>query len=423
MWTYSYPDRGNRSGMSMDVFVARQPIFDRQRNVYAYELLFRSGWDNFFNPHHADLSHASTKVIADSVLSFGGVESITGNKKAFINVTRDVLLKEHVNLLPKEFTVVELLEEIVPDPEVLAACQKLKSAGYLLALDDFVYAENLKPLILISNIIKVDFLQTVGPERQSLLQRFAPLGIKFLAEKVETQEEYQSAFSMGYDYFQGYFFSKPLILQGKDIPGFKLNYLRILQEINRPELDFEQIEGIIKRDVALSYKLLRYINSPFFGWRREISSIKHALALLGDRNFKKWASLMALSSMGQDKPAELVINAMVRAKLCEAIAPKVDLKHREQDLFLLGMFSLLDALVDRPLTEILAEIPIAEDVKRTLLGERGGPFADVYQTVIAYEKGDWENFSKGTALLKLDENEIPKLYIEALDWANSINMA
>ena len=400
----------------MDVFVARQPIFDRQQKVYAYELLFRSSLENFFS--HPDPNLASAKVISDSFFLFG-METITGGKRAFINVTRESLLQEYLAMFPKALTVVEILETVEPDEEVIEACRKLKEEGFLLALDDFVYSDRFIPLVDMADIIKVDFLGTDVPERRAMVERFSGRGIKLLAERVETREEFDLAVNLGYDYFQGYFFSKPVILQKKDIPGFKLNYLQIIREINRPELNYDQLEDVIKREVSLSYKLLRYINSPFFGWKREVTSIRHALTLLGDKSVRKWASLVALASMGSDKPEELVTSAVVRAKFCELLAPKTGLAAREEDLFLMGMFSMIDALVDLPLPEILAEIPIAPEIKGALLGEMN-PLRKVYDVVTAYERGEWDNFRGLCKESGLDEMQTPGFYLDSIDWTTQI---
>jgi EAL and modified HD-GYP domain-containing signal transduction protein len=396
----------------METFIARQPIFDRRQQVYAYELLFRSSLENVFTGQ--DPNQASSKVIADSFFLLG-LEFLTGGKKAFINVTRDVLVKEYITLLPQGSIGVEILETVEPELEVIEACKKLKQAGYLLALDDFVYQERYRQLMDLADIVKVDFLATGAEERRDLVQRFGSRRMRFLAEKVETQEAFQEALTLGYTYIQGYFFSKPVILTGKDVPAFKLHYLQILQQINRPELDFDQIEDIIKREVSLSYKLLRYINSAFFPWRSKINSLKRALVLLGEREVKKWISLIALASMATDKPEELVVQAIIRAKFCESLAAAAGLSRRTQDLFLMGMFSLIDAILDRPLADILSTVPLADDIKEALLGEENR-LRLIYQCALAYEKGDWDQLSAHTALLGLNEAESPRLYLEAVTW-------
>jgi len=398
----------------MQTFIARQPIFDVKQDVFAYELLFRSGMDNFFNGDNLD--QASSKVIGDSVL-LHGLDVLTAGKKAFYNVTRQTLTGDYCAMLPKDQTVVEILENIEPDAETLSACERLKEAGYPIALDDFVYEEKFKPFLEIADIIKVDFLLSSKEEQREMAERFIPEGIEMLAEKVETWEIYQEAKEMGYCYFQGYFFSKPTILSTKDIPAFKLHYLQILQEIQRPELNYKGLEEIIKREMSLSYKLLRYINSAFFGWQVTISSINHALVLLGEVEVKKWTSLMALSNMADGKADELVVQAIVRAKFCESLAPKLGLAARSQDLFLMGMFSLIDGIMDRPIDEVLEKLPIEADIKDALLG-KASRLQEIYQLILAYERGDWEAIPELHEKLRLDEEGIAGFYLQAVDWAN-----
>jgi len=377
-------------------------------------LLFRSGLDNVFN--HPDPTEATIKVIANSFLLLE-IESLTGGKKAFINVTRDVLLKEYMTLLPKESFAVEILETVEPDAAVVAACQKLKAAGYTLALDDFSVEAMATPLAQMADIIKVDFLATDHEERQALKHWFAPRGIRLLAEKVETREAVQEAMENGYSYFQGYFFSKPAIFSGKEVPAFKFHLLQILAEINRAELDFKQIAEIIKHEMSLTYKLLRYLNSPFFGLRQQVTSLLHALVLLGEREVKKLISLIAVTGMGKDKPDELVVLSIIRAKFCESLASRVGLAQRSQDLFLMGMFSLIDANIDQPLVDILRSMPLADDVKAALLGEDNLLWR-VYNYTLSYEKGNWQALSAQGPQLGISEADTPPLYLEAVDWAH-----
>jgi EAL and modified HD-GYP domain-containing signal transduction protein len=398
----------------MNTFVARQPIFDMNQKAYGYELLFRSGLDNVFR--HTDPDQATSKVITDSFFLLN-IDSLTGGKRAFINITRDILLEEFLYLIPKERIVVGILENVAPDGEVVAACEKLKRAGYLLAMDDFVYDDRYRPLIELTDFIKVDFLTTEKGVRSGLVQEFGPSGVRFLAEKVETLEMLEEARKAGYTYCQGYFFSKPKIFSGKDIPGFKLHYLSVLQEIHRPELDFGRLSEIIRREVSLAFKLLRYINSAFFGLRNKISSLKQALLLLGEKEIRKWITLVTLATLGEDKPEEVVTQSILRAKFCESLAPFTGLFHRSEDLFLMGMFSMIDAILDRPLSEILLEIPITEDIKKALLGEENR-LGEVYRYALSYEKGEWNKLSEQGLRLGIDEGRVTRLYVNAVEWSS-----
>ncbi len=398
----------------MEVFVARQPIFDRKQKVYAYELLFRSGFEqNFFDNSDGDAS--SKQVLTNSFLSIG-MDTMTNGKKAFVNFTRKLLLDQVASIFPKDLMVVEILEDIEPDDEMVSACKKLKDLGYLLVLDDFVFAPGYENLINLVDIIKVDFIQTQGTERGTVIHDVGASRIEYLAEKVETQEDFEQAVDLGYSYFQGYYFSKPQIIAGHDVPAHKLNYLQILNEINQPEVDFDELEKVFKQDLSLSYKLLNYMNSVHFGFKNKIRSIKHALSLLGIDESKKWLSLFALQIIGKDKSEELLSMSLIRANSCEMIAPLIGCKNRASELFLMGLFSMIDALLDQPLEGILAKLPLADDIKKALLGEKN-QMGDVFELVVNYEKGDWVNFSEYAARLSVKETELIDIFQMALEKA------
>jgi len=244
--------------------------------------------------------------------------------------------------------------------------------------------------------------------------------VRFLAEKVETKEQYRDAFDLGYSLFQGYFFCKPVIIAGKDIPGYKVNFMRIIQEINEPEADFGRLETIIKHDLALSYKFLQLINSAAFGFYSKITSIKQALSLLGINEFKKWVSLLALSGMGDDKPRELISLSIVRARFCEEVARTLGLRDETSDLFFMGMFSLIDAFIDKPMDSILRELPVSRPVKQALLGQKNR-YRAIYEMLIAYEKGNWDRFNGFAELLKIDEESVSRIYLDSISWANSFS--
>ncbi len=396
-------------------FVARQPIFDQHRRVYGYELLFRSGLENFFS--HPDGDLASDAVI-DGFFLFG-MEALTGGRRAFINCTRDVLLKGYASLLPKQRVALEILEDVTPDEEVINACRALKAAGYVIALDDFDDREVLRPLVDLADIIKVDFLAIKGEARRALVERFTPAGVRLLAEKVETHEDFKQAAEMGYAHIQGHFFARPEIVSGQDVPGFKLNYLRILQAILQPELNLAQMENIIKQDASLCFRLLRYLNSVLFGFREEIRSIRHALGLLGNEQVRKWASMVIASGMAQDKPSELVVNCLIRARFCEFLAEPIGLLSRSTDLFLMGLLSLMDAILDRPMASILDSIPVSPDIKTGLLGKEG-IFHRAHTLVLACEGADWEALVEIAAKLKVSEETVSEGYFKSLEWSRQV---
>jgi EAL and modified HD-GYP domain-containing signal transduction protein len=399
-----------------DTYVARQPIFGTRREVIAYELLFRSGPENFFSAKDADLASAS--VINNSLNVFGLDSLIGRGKKVFINTTRKVLLDDTVRILPKEMTVIELLETIDPEPDVIRACKLLKQAGYVIALDDFVFRPGYEALVELADIVKVDFLHTRGQQRREVVEKFSRYGVKFLAEKVESNDDYAEAVDDGYVYFQGYFFCKPEMIAAKDIPGFKLNYVRLLSALNAPALDFNRLEAVIKQDVSLSVKLLRYLNSAAFGWSRKIDSIKHALTLVGETTVKKWATLLAVTSLGNDKPAELVVTSLVRARFCELLGPHLGVK-RDLDLFFTGMLSVVDVMMGRPVGEILEKLSVASDVSEALT-TGSGPLGNVYRLARAYEVGDWAQLAALSNALGVRGDVIPAAYMEALSWADQV---
>ncbi|MBX3054307.1 MAG: HDOD domain-containing protein [Caldilineaceae bacterium] len=396
--------------------MARQPIFDRRMDLFGYELLFRQGINGAFANISGD--SATSTVLTNSFLMIG-MTTITNSKRAFVNFTRNLLLADIATTFPRDQIVVELLEDIEPDVHTIHACRRLKEAGYLVALDDFAYQPTFDPLLDLVDIVKVDFLATSKPERAQIVSRLRSKHVRFLAEKVETQDDFDMAMSLGYSYIQGFFFSKPDVVQGRDIPAFKLNYLRALQEINQPDIDIDQLEQIIRLDTSLSFKLLRLINSAFFGLRHNVKSIRHALVLLGNDELRKWGSLLALTGIGDDKPNELAVLSAVRAHFCEKVAEEVGMHAEHTDIYLMGLFSLVDAFMDVPMARILEELPIAEDAKSALLG-KPSRYGNIFRLVLAYEEADWNQFDVIASRLGLPDNKGPLLYRQALRAADDI---
>jgi c-di-GMP-related signal transduction protein len=396
----------------MIAFVARQPIFDRKLNPYAHELLFRDGLINAFPL--TDGTWATSNVMSNSVLLFG-IRSLTGGKKGLINITREVLLKEYVHLLPCDTVIPEMLGEIRPEPQVIDACRKLKDAGYQIALDD-VSGDDRGPLFEIADFVIVDFLLTKGKRRDDLTKSLQKRKVKLLAKKIEQHEQFQRAVDLGYDYFQGFFFAKPQTLSRHEIPANKRHYLELTRQVNQPSLSFDELHDLIKRDVSLAYRLLRYLNSAYIGLPVEVHSIRHALVLLGEKEIRKWATLISLACMGEDKPSELLLAALTRARFLEMLAPILDLSEEAQDLFMLGLMSLLDAVVDRPLAECLEDMPLARPITDALLA-RPGLFRDILDVAIYYERAAWPDLGAASHRLHLSESRLPEIHLEAIRWA------
>jgi len=403
----------------MDLFIARQAIFDRQLKVFGYELLSRSCADGT-TAAARDLM-ASLQVISHSLLSMG-MENVLAGKHAFVNFPEELLEDQRALVLPPETTVIEILETVNPTPAALAACRELRRKGYTLALDDFVPGNGWSQFMKMVGILKVDFRATSRAEQGRLVKRYAPQGIRMLAEKVETQAEFRDAREMGYHYFQGYFFARPVVLARQEIPVCKLSHLRILEQIHRPELNYPAIQELIRREVSLASKLLRFINSALFAWDQPVQSIVQALTAMGDQEIRRWVSLAALPALTVDKPEELMRTALIRARFCELLAPGAGLGHCTSDLFLIGLFSLLDAMLDRPLHETLAEIKLNGAIAAVLLNQAGGDdrMASVYALVRQYEAGRWDALAATARRLNLSKDQIPELYLESVTWSEQV---
>jgi c-di-GMP-related signal transduction protein len=408
------PAPGKAKPNSATRFVARQPILTKDEKVFGYELLFRDGVENFFC--NADPEAASRSTLDTSMLM--GLDILCDGRRAFINCTREMLLKDYVTLVPSNQTVVEILETVPPDDLVMAACQRLKEAGYMIALDDFAIDDPRVPLTEVADIIKVDLKRTTPAECAAMIKRYGPWRCRMLAEKVETREEFVAASKAGFVYFQGYFFRRPEVLATHEVPTNRINYVRMLQTVSKPELDPREIEDAIKSEASLCYRLLRYLNSAVFGFANEIHSVRHALAMLGEREVRRWVRLVVTLAAGQGKSSELVLSALVRARFCELLSPKI--QHGESDLFLLGLLSMMDAILELPMAEVLDRVPIDQETKALLLGGTGR-LRPLYQLMLARESGDWQNTAELAKGLHLSDGEVAEAYWSAMQWARQVS--
>ncbi len=402
----------------MDCFIARQPIFDVNDEVIAYELLFRAGLQNAFPDVDGDI--ATANVMMDNFI-LNNVLSLTQGKKAFINFPEKLLLEGYASYLPKENVVIEILEDIPAHSEAIEACRKLRKEGYIVALDDFVLEpDNANaPLIDHCDIIKVDYMLTTPEERLQIIKELKGKDIELLAEKIETKEEYEEAIREGFIYFQGYFFAKPEIIQGRRIPENKLSKLELIKAINAPDPEFDAIADVIKRDVSLTYKLLRCINSASFGLTQEVESIQQAVVYLGFAHLRKWVTFIALAELSDDKSPELLKNALVRARFSEKLVALTGIGRSEDDLFLMGLFSLADAMLDKNMIEVLEEIPLPSDVKETLLGKEH-EYGYIMDFVKSYEAGNWEVIAEICQDLNINTEDLLEAYADSIKWVTEV---
>ena len=340
-------------------YLARQPILNRARELFAYELLFRNGIQNSCDG--LDLELASTSVLDTSFLI--GFEKITAGRPMFINCPRDFLLRDYISLFPPNSVVIEILENIKPDQEVVDACRRLKQAGYTIALDDFVDSPDWAPLVALADIIKVDFRLTDRKEQHAIVSRHAGKNIRMLAEKVETQEEYAAGMEMGYSLFQGYFFCRPEIMQHRSLPSFKLAYLELLRAATAPEFD--------------------------------------------------------VLELASKKPNELMTVPLIRGRFCEMMAPLAGMRDHSNDLFLMGLLSVMDAILDQPLDSILADLPVRREIKDALLA-RTGLYWRLLEIAIAHERADWEKTTMLVSETGMKEEQVSALYVSAVDWSTAL---
>ena len=400
----------------MEVFLARQPIFNRAKQIFGYELLFRDGLSNVFPDIDGDT--ATSKVLSNSFFCMG-IDQITGGKKSFINFTQELLLQKIPLLFPKENLIVEILEDVNSTEALILACREISSAGYELAMDDFIYDPTLEPLIAMAGIIKIDIRSTPEEKTKNILNKLSAHSVKFLAEKVETYEEYEQYLEMGFDYFQGYFFSKPEVLKAHDISPAKISLLQIMAEVNREEMQFSAVETLISRDVSVSFKLLRYINSPYYSRGQEISSIRQAILHLGEAGIRRFIPIILMSAFAENKPHELIRSSVIRARFCELLCENTKTRLRSPELFTLGLFSLIDAIMDVQMSHLIKKLPFSTSIRKALVSNTG-EMADFLNLVRAYEIGDWEAVSRSAGIIDMDNDRIPMLYWNAVVWADTL---
>lgn len=401
----------------MDVYIARQPIFNSHLRLFAYELLYRGTKETTLTSVTGE--RATTTLLSSAFLT-EGIDAISGSRPCFVNFTADLLIKGIPLSFPKQKIVVEILEDVRPTKEVIKACKFIASQGYTLALDDFVYDKSLDPLIELAEIIKIDFRLTPLDAILKMLYRLRRFKLKLLAEKVETREEFEKALKMGFSYFQGYFFSKPENIRIQELEASKINMLHLLAEVTRKSTTLGRLHQIISKDVSISYKLLRFLNSAYFYLVQKVTTVRHAIAYLGQKELRRFIILVIISELASDQPDELVRLALVRAKFCELLGKATGLEEDADELYLVGLFSLIDVMLGTGMEGILDNLSLSEASKEALIGHTG-PYAVFLDFVTNYERGRKKKLESGLPALAVDPGVIPHLYLKAVRYANALS--
>jgi c-di-GMP phosphodiesterase len=404
---------------TLDIALARQPIFDREDRLVAYELLYRDRppENRVVGDPVVSASRMTSDTITRTFLGMG-LGRVTGGKRAFVNVDREMLLDNSVAVLDPQHVVVEVLETVACDAETVAACEALVGRGYTLALDDFVFTPGYEPLLRLAGIVKVDVLGRADDELRRVVEQLRPFGVRCLAERVETAAVHRRCAALGFELFQGYFYARPQMLSGREVPVQQANLIRLLNVLRDPDTADARVEEVFRGDLPLTYKLLRIVNSAGTG-QSGVDSIAHAIRLLGRGVLHRWLALLLVSSFvtASGARSELVATAMVRARFCELLAEAAAGRRREGGaLFMAGLFSLLDALMRVPMADVIDRLDLTPELRAALL-VRQGPYAGVLGLVEAYEAGRWDVVLAHGAGLGLSDGAIAECYAQAVEWA------
>jgi c-di-GMP phosphodiesterase len=392
----------------LDLYIARQPIFDRKLKLFGYELLYRAGNEQRANVQ--DANQATAQVITLGLIEIG-LEKLVGSHHAFINLSRDYVLGNPDLPFPPENVVLEILEDIPVDDEIISALKELSKRGYTIALDDLHPKAEALQLLPLAGLVKVDLLLTPPEQLPGFVKMLQQFPVKLLAEKVEDGSQVNDLLEMGFDYLQGFFFSKPIIMKQRQMSTNQLAILQLMSRVYDDDIAPEELENVICNDVSLSYHLLRYINSAFFNLPNKVESIRQAVIYLGRNELRTWTTVVSMAG-NSDKPDELMNLALVRGKTCELLAKTLGMKNLDA-FFTTGLLSVLDAMMDQPMPAIIEKLPISEDIQGALL-KNEGILGEALSCSQAYELGNWKNIK----FKDVPITDINNYYVEAISWAN-----
>ncbi|MEW5789337.1 MAG: EAL domain-containing protein [Pseudomonadota bacterium] len=404
--------------MSNDAFIARQPIVDVRHQLVAYELLFRHSAHAQTARVESDVD-AGITVISNTLFNMG-TEWLLKGKLAFVNMEVSMLMSSFSTLLPHENVVIEVLETVQVTPEILARMQELKTAGYRFALDDFHYMPESESLLPLANYVKLDVLAHSPAELARMVKQIRRYPVKLVAEKVETLEQFRHCRDLGFDFFQGYYFARPENLVAKIINPNHATVLQLLEKV-RNNAEVKDLEALFKKDVALTFKLLRYINSAGFGLSCEVQSIRHAVSILGMQPLYRWLTLLLVTAGNSPTSPTLSRTAITRGRLCELLGKHVLARSDQDNLFIVGVFSLLPAFLEMPMEEVLERVVITDKLADALLDRSGiyGPFLSLVEAV---ESGDEKQLEDLALSLMLAPQQVSEAHLQALAWVEQLGL-
>lgn len=397
----------------MFAYIARQPIVDTNKALFAYELLFRDGEDNCFPNISPD--EATSRILTSSHLSLG-LEEVTRGHTAFINFHKDTLLYRFPTSLDPTNVVIEVVETVDVTPQLIDACKHIRGLGYTIALDDYDLDPKWQPFLPFTGIVKFDLTTVTDEQLRDVIPKLKQERIKLVAEKVETLEQFEKYKALGFDYFQGYFFAKPEIIKHRQLSSSKITLLELMAASFTNEFDIDKINRIMERDVSLTYMLLRFINNPTMNKRNKISSLRHALNFMGEVEVKKFIALLVLANLGAEQPSEIIQMSLVRAKFCELVSIVLKAQENPPTGFLTGLLSLLDTIMHQPMDDLMGRIPISDNVKLALCGSQN-LLHDCLMMVKFFEQGNWQALKNLAQKYDLKQTLLHNLYNEAIKWA------
>lgn len=407
----------------MFAYVARQAIYNKAKQVFAYELLFRDGVKNCFPDVCPD--EATSSMLAGSHLSVG-VETITHNKVAFINFHTDTIIHRFPSTLDPENVVIEIIETVSVTPELVESCKQIKAQGYRIALDDYDFSAHWEVLMEYVDYIKleVDIINLDDAKQGAILKGFKDKGITLIAERVETHEEFERLNNAGFDYFQGYFLSKPEMVKHKNIDVSLTSVIDLLSVSSSANFDTQKVVSIFEKDVGLTFKLMRFINNPTVNKKNNIDSVIHAINFLGQDEMKKFIALLALANLKGNKPEDLLVSSLTRARFCRLLSARMGQSENPPNSFILGLFSRIDALLDTPMPSIVSKLPFNGVIKEVLCKmENKSPLAIQFRLCIAFETADWHTIERLAVEISVPSKDLFDIYYDAIDWSNAMKQS